>query len=464
MTASIPLGRWLKWFRPEAYHQLARQAQWLIRQGKIDAYDFFTSLLLAQMSALRLTLNAQAQSLRVPVSRQAVHARYNQAAVDYFKAGFHYGVAELLHHSPDQPLAEVLRAHFSAVYLVDSTSYDCPASLRELFPACGGDGSAANVKLLCRYEWITGRLEPLQMLPGKRSDQGLSQDIAKDLRPGALYLKDKAFVAAVAWRAAEKVGAFLLSPLPRSLTLWRQPQDHPAPEPLDLVQELAQSKENQMEWAQVWVGRKEHQAGPLRIVAFRLSEESANRQRAKLRESLRKQGRLPTEAALELAGWLILVTNAPAQKLPSPILSYVYRLRWQVELVFRACKWVFRLDESESDNPFRVQCEWWARLLCAVLTFNWHAHANALSWRQHRQEISFEQVSRLLQQWGHALARGLVQGASTAEPILQDIWRRILKNARKGRQKTRTNTWDLLLDRWLEPKPQSDQIALMNRP
>jgi hypothetical protein len=220
-----------------------------------------------------------------------------------------------------------------------------------------------------------------------------------------------------------------------------------------LAQELAHLTENQREWAPVGVGQGAHRAGPLRIVAFRLSEESANRARAKLRESLRTQGRQPTQAALALAGWLILVTNASAPQLPARVMSYVYRVRWQVELAFRACKWVLRLDQTESDNLHRVQCEIWARLLCAVLTFNWHAHANAVSWQQRRGEISFEQLSRLLQQWGHTLARALVQGPAATVAVLRDLWRRILKNARKGRQKTRTNTWDLLWEHWLEPKP-----------
>jgi hypothetical protein len=453
MQLTFPIERCLQWLKAEPFRQLARQSGWLKRQGKIDAFDFVWSLVLGQMSALRLTLNAQAQNLLQPVTRQSIHERYNPSAVAYFKAAFDYSFAQLLDQGPDQPLAQALRAHFSAVYLVDSTSFDCPAALQELFPGCGGDGSPANVKVLLRYEFIEGRLEPLQVLPGKRSDQGLAKDLARGMQAGQLYIHDKGFFTAAAWRQAQAQNAFLLAPWPRSASLWVRP-DPAGPEvALDLAQELARLTENQQEWAQVEVGQGAHRAGPLRIVAFRLSEQSANRARAKLHEALRRQGRQPTEAALTLAGWLILVTNASAQQLPARVLSYVYRVRWQVELAFRACKWVLRLDQSESENPHRVQCEIWARLICALLTFNWHAHANAACWQQYRQEISFEQLSRLLQQWGHTVARALVQGSADLSTLLQDLWRRILKNARKGRQKTRTNTWDLLWEHWLKPTP-----------
>ena len=79
---------------------------------------------------------------------------------------------------------------------------------------------------------------------------------------------------------------------------------------------------------------EESRLGPVRLIAYRLTEERANRRRAQLREKCRTHGRQPTEQALELAGWLILLTNAPRELLPAAAVGYVYRVRWQVELIF----------------------------------------------------------------------------------------------------------------------------------
>ena len=217
---------------------------------------------------------------------------------------------------------------------------------------------------------------------------------------------------------------------------------------------LALSCENRVEWSQVLLGTPgKPRAGPVRLVAFRLSPESAGRQRAGLRESMRTKGRTPSAKALQLAGWLLLLTNAPAAKLPSAMLAYLYRARWQIELIFRQAKSVLRLDKTESDNPARIQCEIWARLLGAVLLFLWHAHANAQCWLQQASEISFEKLIRMMQQWGHTLARAFLQRPEQLLHQLRTLWRHLLVNARKGRQKTRTNSWDHLMDLWLKPKP-----------
>jgi hypothetical protein len=288
-------------------------------------------------------------------------------------------------------------------------------------------------------------------LEGKRSDQGQALSAAQLLRPGELQINDKGFFDAKAWQAAGQAQAYLLMPLPHSSVLRTCAGPGAQEQTLDLADALAHAAEDRMEWPEVHMGTAGHRAGPVRLIAFRLSLESAARHRAGLRESMRTKGRTPSAKALQLAGWLLLVTNAPAAKLPSFAVAYLYRVRWQIELIFRQAKSVLRLDKTESDNPFRIQCEIWARLIGAVLLFLCHAHANAQCWLQHKSEISFEKLIRAVQQWGQLIARSFCQGTEKLLKSLGELWRHLMVNARKGRQKLRTNTWDSLLNLWLQP-------------
>ncbi|MGA9040242.1 MAG: IS4 family transposase [Terriglobales bacterium] len=462
-TLSFP-EQFVRSLAPEPFCQLADQTGWRQRQRKIDPFEFFLSTVLGQLSALRQTLSAQAQTLSEPVTRQAIDQRYNARTVEFFKAAFAHVMAQTLAWSPAQPQAAALRANFDALYLLDSTSFDCPATLQDLFPSCGGAGSAANIKLLLRYELISGRLEPLLVLAGKRSDQGQALAAAQRLLANQLQLEDKGFYDAKAWLAAAQRKAYRLQPLPHSVTLWQCPAPGQPEELLDLAAVLAVSTENRLEWTGLQAGKPgPHRAGPLRLVAFRLSPESAGRQRQGLRESMRNQGRTPSAKALQLAGWLLLLTNAPADKLPAAMLSYVYRLRWQIELIFRQAKSVLRLDQTESENPHRVQSEIWARLICACLLFAWHAQASAHCWRAYHCEASLEKLFRILQQWGHTLARAFLAGPTALLQELRTLWQHLLVNARKGRQKSRPTTWENLFNLWLNPRPASQpKEGLMN--
>jgi len=445
------LERFARTFVAEPFYRLADQTGWRKRKGKIDPFEFIVSLIFGQLSASRQTLSSQAQTLTEPVTRQALAQRFNVRTVAYLKAAFAHVLAHTLEWSAAQPQAAALRANFDALYLLDSTGFDCPATLKELFPACGGDGSAANVKVLLRYELIAGQLEPLQMLAGKRSDQGQALAAATLLQANQLQLQDKGFYDAKAWQAAVRQGAFLLMPLPHSLTLWLGSGSDQPEALLDLAAVLAASVENRVAWSDLQVGKPGHRAGPLRLVAFRLSPEAAGRQRQGLRESMRKQGRTPSAQALQLAGWLLLLTNAPEARLPAAMMSYVYRLRWQVELIFRQAKSVLRLDQTESADPHRVQSEIWARLICAVLLFSWHAQASAECWQRHACEASFEKLIRMMQHWGHTLARAIVGDPAGLLQELRTLWKHLLVNARKGRQKSRPTTWENLFNLWLNP-------------
>ena len=440
-------------FTPETFGRLADQTGWRQRPGKIDPFEFHNSLMFGQLSAARQTLTAQVQVLSIPVTRQAVDQRFNVRTVAYTKAAFAHILTRTLEAAPDHPQAAALRANFSALYLLDSTSFACPSSLQTLFPGCGGDGSTANVKILLRYEVITGQLEPLHVLAGKRSDQGQAQAAAARLLANQLQLQDKGFYDAKAWQAATAQGAYLLMPLPHATTLWECPAPNQPEVLLDLAAALAATTASQVDWPSLQAGKPGHRAGPLRLVAFRLPPASAERQRRGLRERMRTQGRTPSAKALQLAGWLLLLTNAPAAKLPTAMLAYVYRLRWQVELIFRQLKSVLRIDQTESANPHRVQSELWARLSCAVLLLAWHAQVSAVCWWCHQCEASFEKVVRLVRQWGQVIARAFLAGPHVLRQTLRCLWAHLLCNARKGRQKSRPTTWENLFNFWLNPRP-----------
>jgi hypothetical protein len=356
-------------------------------------------------------------------------------------------------------MPQVLAAHFAAVQLVDSSSFDCPAALAEIYPGCGGGASAANCKGLLRYEYLRGEFEPVAWLGGKRSDSGLTDQLPELVKANELLLTDKGFFKGEARRRIDQQGAFLLMPWPRSVSQGVEQPDGSRQE-LNLADQLRHGAEDCFELSKVFLG-KAAEALVVRLAAFRLTEESAARHRAAVREAQRKQGRTPTAEALELAGWLILIPNAPVDKLPTPAMSYGYRVRWQIELVFKQCKSGLRLNVTLArSNPFRVQCEIWARLIAAGVTFAWHAHLQATCWAQKQREISVAQVAKTFQQHAILLASALIEGGPRLRNELGKLWRLLLHTAVKGRQRSRKTTFESLQAHGLD-LPQTKSAAAL---
>jgi len=436
--------------RPDRATQIAKEQGWQKRQGTIAPFEFLYSTL-GQASALNLTLDAQASTLTVPVTRQAVDQRYNPEAVKFFKAAFQESLATTLNWQIDSLMTQALQQRFRAVRLFDSTHCPCSDALAKIFPACGGGGSTAGLKVLLSYDYGAAQWHPLAVLPAKNSDQGLAARACQEVGEAELGLFDKGFYHARSFRQIQARGGYFLVPWHQGVTVRAGDAQGQPGDPLQIAAQLKASTELRVEWSAVHLGKsQDSHLGPVRLIAFRLCEESANRRRAHLREKCRTHGRQPTAQALELAGWLILVTNAPAELLPSAAAAFLYRTRWQIELVFKQWKSVLRLDVLPSDNAYRVQCEIWARLLTALLVFVWYQHANAACLELHQREISFSKLAKLVQQHGRVLVRVLFGYRDQIESEFRSLWKRILKLARKERQPSRPTTWENLCTNWLE--------------
>jgi Transposase DDE domain. len=136
-------------------------------------------------------------------------------------------------------------------------------------------------------------------------------------------------------------------------------------EPLDLLQWLAQVET--VGDCRVWLGAQARV--PVRVVAFRLSEASVNRARRRLYAYAGKKDGKPSQRALALADWVVLITHVPEELLSARAVWVLARVRWQVEIVFRVWTSCFRIDECRSRKVWRVLCELYAKLMGVVL---WH--------------------------------------------------------------------------------------------
>ena len=65
--------------------------------------------------------------------------------------------------------------------------------------------------------------------------------------------------------------------------------------------------------------------------------------------------------------WLVLITNLPAEQFTIEEICVLYRVRWQVELLFKRWKSLVGLSRSRGHRAYRVLCETYAKLLgCLV--------------------------------------------------------------------------------------------------
>ena len=106
---------------------------------------------------------------------------------------------------------------------------------------------------------------------------------------------------------------------------------------------------------------------PARLILQRVPEEVAEQRRQRVRAEARDHGREPSEEALYLAGWLIVVTNVPRRLLNLAETLVVLTVRWQIELLFKLWKEDGQIDVWRSQKRWRILCELYAKLAAMVI-------------------------------------------------------------------------------------------------
>jgi DDE family transposase len=103
--------------------------------------------------------------------------------------------------------------------------------------------------------------------------------------------------------------------------------------PFNVLRWLRQPGHTEREWCGWcdWQGQRYR----VRLIAAKLDAQATQRARQRKRRKAQKAGRTLTAPTLAVAGWLLLITTLEATPWSAADVLYIYRARWQVELVFK---------------------------------------------------------------------------------------------------------------------------------
>lgn len=369
--------------------RLARSSGFLRRQRCLTGASFAQALVCGWVADPASTLSQLAQALATaatPVSRQAVQQRFTPAAATFLRELLHEALAQVV---TGDPVALPLLRRFPAVVVLDSTTISLPAALVAHWQGCsnGSGQGAAALKVQAQLDLCTGGLT-LHLHDGRTSDRPTLRALPP-LPPGSLPLFDLGYFAVPTLAALVAQGTPMLSRLLTQTALYTADGTR-----VVLTALLAATHGMTLD-RPLRLGAAVRL--PCRLLAQRLSDQEAALRFARQAEEARAAGTPLPQEARPLSHWLLLVTSLAADQLTLAEAVVLYRLRWQVELLFKRWKSLGLVDTWRSACPERILCEVYANLLAALLTQWLIAVAG---WQ--RADKSLWQATRAVQ--GRALA------------------------------------------------------------
>lgn len=402
--------------------QVGRATGWLKRRRCLTAADFAQTLVLGWIDDPRASLESFAG--RLDLSPQALHQRCTPAAQDFLRALLAQALAQIL--AARRTTFALLR-RFSAVIVEDTTTLRLPPDLAARWP---GSAGTAALKVLVRFDLLTGQLLAVQVVAGTTNDAPQAATAA-DLPTRALHLADLGFFDAGRWQrlAAHQ---YWISRVPASVAVrvgdtWRS-----------LAAWLATLPATGADGP---VALVERQGVPCRLTARRCPPAVAARRRQKLRAYTRdKKGREPSQRQLVLCDWLVLATNVPAAQLTPVELWVVYRCRWQIELLFKRGKQQVGWSFSHGRTGNRVLVEVLAKLL-GLMVVHWATllRGGPLA------GVSPVKLYRVVRRFAWGLAQAL-RTPQALVPTLQQLQQELARVRGQPRRRQKPSTRQLLQD------------------
>jgi hypothetical protein len=413
--------------------ELARETGFIKRKGKYSGAQFLQAMVFGYLERRDAPLEALAQPLRV--SRQALDQRLDGRAAALCRLALQEATGHLVQAKAE---ALPLLARFNGTYAEDSTQAGMPDEAQGDFPGCNSidpDKGKAGMKVLTRFELTRGAITHLGIYPARASEHTAAGD-APPLPEGCLLLRDLGFCDFGRLQAQTERGVYWVSRLPAQARLYLEGDDEGEPLAGYLKRRRrAGDKEVELDCA---VGDKDRAHG--RLVALRCPNGVVARRLAKLKQDAKRRGRAVSERQREMCHWTVLFTNVCAEWLSVEQVWTVYRLRWQIELLFKRLKSEGGLGDTRSRKGDRVGCEWYAKLLGQVVR-NWVQ----LLCGGPLRDVNAAQVGRTVSGGILKIAEALARGHGLDDALL-DIARKLdalrPRTRRRSRRTASQTLWD----------------------
>lgn len=222
-------------------------------------------------------------------------------------------------------------------------------------PGASGTDSRIHTKM---------RLSDLRILETKVTDDSVGESLKNfDFEPGQLAIVDRGYshAAGITWLRRQL--ADVIVRLNRSAL----PVFDEEEEAIDVLQWVRTiPDETPTERTVSILNAADPKAERIygRLVAIRLPLDKAEEARKRVR---REQGQEVTEATLEMAGYVVLFTTVPTDRMSTAQCLEAYRLRWQVELLYKRWKSLGGLDQLPNERDDTILAWVYVKLLLGLI-------------------------------------------------------------------------------------------------
>ena len=375
----------------------------------------------------------------ITFSKQGLSQRICEQSVKFFEKILTISIKAII----PENLKIKIPNQFPRIMIWDSTEFQLPEALSEFFTGKGGSASTAGAKIHFCYN-LLGHQWFYSITSATTSDKTMESKIIEQTQTGELVIQDLGYFKVEIFDALHKKNAYYLSRLRTDATVYLQ-NSLGEFVPFDLINWLKTAQFQRVEF-DVFIHSKHNVFTPTRLIIEKLPDSVVNERRRKMHKEAESRGKQLSAEKIFFAAFNFYITNAPAVLLPASCCRFLYSIRWQIELVFKAWKSHLQIHKFVVKyRPERVETTILAKLIFVTITSNIIQLVTTSLWLFSHLEISYFRALRHFQTIGEKwFSLVLSSSVSSIFSLLQDAASFIKDHCFKIPQKGRVYPLQLL--------------------
>jgi len=302
-----------------------------------------------------------AQQHQKSLSKVALHKRFNSRSLDFLKSVLAEQMSSKLEIAGEnnwQP--------FNRVLIADSCKFALPQKFEEDYPAYSGKYAKSLMNIQYSFDIKHGNWEVLELAKASENDLAYTKRTLDNIREGDLHIRDLGYVSHAYLIKIEKEKAFFINRL------------HPTWNPVlcdtgkainwvSLYEKIKQTGSAPFE-TMITNGKGEN-AFTCRLIAVAVPEEVWAERIRKAQIRSESVGYQLTDEYKHRCRFSLFITNTTKELLKASDITQLYRIRWQIELVFKTWKSLLNIHKVKAVKKDRLECHLIAKFIWILI--NW---------------------------------------------------------------------------------------------
>lgn len=383
-----------KIFKTSDIESLARESGFIRRStSRISGVDFLFMNVFDSTSGKERSLNDGCRWLfdnrGVSIRKQSLDERYNTDSVRFMQMILKR-VTELVNVDL---VSSFSNRSFDSIYLTDSTTFKIPANHFAFYEGGGNKSGESSIKLQLTYNLIDGRLEDLGIKSGKENDASYLPELDKVVKKGSLHIRDLGYYKLNVYKSIAKKEAFFISRGKSDAAYSIKTKNG-----LKRVEfyDLLDKDKELVEHSEIFIGAGKSKL-KCRLIIEKVPKNVETKRLKKLdRQNQKSPKRKISEQRRKMCSYNIYITNVPEKDLATELVRITYKLRWQIELMFKIWKSVFDIDKVKQMSIFRFECYIYSKLIAILITIYIQNKFSAYLWGKSEFETSPLKTAKLI--------------------------------------------------------------------